>query len=451
MARSLLETTGKVLAARLSVARNAMKLPDRRYLAWSAGLAVTAALPIFAGLTNVGWEFSEVLGFAGTLACLALCACPVRPRESTPAVLLPLRRHEVLGWIALTAAALHIVMAVASDHTVIDYLKPTSPLYQLAGISAFVLLLVLVASSAANSRRRLWRSHRGFQATHIVFGCLLTVLVAAHVVTAGRYTGGYGRRIVFVSVAAGGIAMLLRRRRGLGTALHRTTLIRRLAFGRHSTLIFSAIAVTILALSTLIASRAGLALREPVLRRAQALPLNFDHGKHTPVNCLSCHHNYADGRGFDACIHCHRSARADLKVGVEARFHGFCFNCHRNPEPQFRNHGPVSGCESCHSEGSYSKISPLASDTPVNAKMKAQWPTKSVVVRSSRADMNVLNAFARSAVAAAVSMPPCHHFGGRCPKSWCGNRVASTSGGLPTSHANAACSRTSCMILTGTL
>jgi predicted CXXCH cytochrome family protein len=325
-----------------------LKLPDRRYLAWSTGLAVTAVLPAFAGWTNIAWEFSEILGLAGTLACLALCGCPVRPREATPAVILPLRRHELFGWIALGAAALHIVLAAASDHTVIDYLKPTSPLYQLAGIAAFVLLLVLVATSLATSRRRLWRSHRNFQATHIVFGCLLTAFLAAHVVTAGRYAGGYGRRIMFVAVAAGGIAMLLRRRHGLGTAPHRTAVLRRLAFGRHSTLVFSAITATILTLSTLIASRAGLALREPVLRRAQTLPLNFDHGKHSPVNCLTCHHNYADGRGFDACIHCHRSARADLKVGVEARFHSFCFNCHRNPGPQLRSHGPVSGCESCH-------------------------------------------------------------------------------------------------------
>jgi DMSO/TMAO reductase YedYZ heme-binding membrane subunit len=365
-----------------------MKLPDRRYLAWGGGLAITAALPIFAAWTNVGWELAEILGLCATLACLALCGCVVRPRESTPAVLLSLRRHEAIGWLALGAAALHIIVAVVSDPTVVDYLKPTSPLYQLAGIAAFVLILVLVASSAASSRRRLWRSHRNFQATHIVCGCLLTLFLAAHVVTAGRYTGSYARRIVFVAAAAGGIAMLLRRRRGIASAPHRTALLRRLAFGRHSTLVFVVIAATILALGTLIPSRAGLALREPVLQRVQALALNFDHGKHSPVNCLTCHHNYADGRGFDACIHCHRSARVDLKMGVEARFHSFCLNCHRNPEPRLRGHGPVSGCESCHqpsvgqTAGSYSRISPLASEIPVSARMNAQWLTRSVVVRS---------------------------------------------------------------------
>jgi Class III cytochrome C family/Ferric reductase like transmembrane component len=375
MASQLLETARNVLVAGLGVARGVMKLPDRRYLAWGAGLAAVAALPIVAGTTNVGWELAEILGLTGTLACLALCGCPVRPRESTPAVLLSLHRHEVLGWVALATAALHAVMAVVSEPTVIDYLKPTSPLYQLAGIGAFALLLVLVVTSPAGSRRRLWRSHRNFQATHIIFGCLVTVLLAAHVATAARYTGGYGRRSVFLAVAAGGIAMLLRRRRGAGMPPHRTALLRRLAFGRHSTLLVGAIAATIFALGTLSPSRAGLALREPLVGRARPLPLNFDHGKHAPVNCLTCHHNYADGRGFDACIHCHRSGRTDLKAGVEARFHSFCLNCHRHPEPQWQSHGPVSGCESCHRLGaaqSYSNISPFASEMPVSARMNAQ-------------------------------------------------------------------------------
>ena len=325
-----------------------MKLPDRRYTAWGVGLAVTAALPIFAGFTTFGWECSEILGLAGALACLALCACPVRPRDSTPAVLMSPGRHEMWAWIALGIAALHVVVAALTDPTVIEYLKPTAPLYQLAGIAALAVLLLLVVSSLSSARRRLWRSHRDFQATHVLFGCLLAILLAAHVIASARYTGGYARRILYIAVAAGGIAMLLRRRRGGRTGAQGTPVVRRLAFGRHSTLTAGVIVITILGLGTLIGGRAGVALREPLLRRGKTLPLNFDHGKHVVVNCLVCHHNYADGRGFDACIHCHRSPRADLKVGVEARFHGFCFDCHRNPEPRFPRHGPVSGCVSCH-------------------------------------------------------------------------------------------------------
>jgi len=325
-----------------------MKLPDLRYRAWVIGLALTAALPVFAGFTTLGWEFSEIWGLAGTLACLALCGCPVRPRQSDPPVLLSLGRHEMLGWIALGAAVLHVLLAMASDHAVVEYLKPTSPLYQLTGIAALVVLVILTLTSIAGVRRRVWHSHRDFQATHIIFGCLLTVLLGAHVITTGRYTGGYGRRIVYVAVAAGGIAMLLRRRRRTGPATHEPIVTRRLAFGRHSTLMVGVIAAAMLGLGSLIPGRALVALREPLLARAQTLPLNFDHRKHTAINCLVCHHNYADGRGFDACIFCHRSARKDLKVGAEARFHDFCLNCHRHPGPQLPRHGPVSGCTICH-------------------------------------------------------------------------------------------------------
>ena len=325
-----------------------MKLPDPRYRAWAVGLAITAALPLFAGFTALGWEFSELLGLAATIACLALCGCPVRPRESDPPVLLSLGRHEMLGWIALGAAALHVLAAVLSDHMTLEYLKTTSPLYQLTGIAALVVLLVLTLASVAGVRRRLWRSHRDFQATHIIFGCLLAVLLGAHVITTGRYTGGYGRRIVYFAVAAGGMALLLRRRRGTGAAALEPAVTRRLAFGRHSRLMVGVIAAAVLGLGSLIPGRALVALREPLLPRAQTLPLNFDHRKHTAINCLVCHHNYADGRGFDACIFCHRSARTDLKVGVEARFHDFCLNCHRHPGPALARHGPVSGCTICH-------------------------------------------------------------------------------------------------------
>jgi Ferric reductase like transmembrane component/Class III cytochrome C family len=328
-----------------------MKLADRRYLAWGVGMAFTAALPLAAGYTTVGWEISEALGFAAALACLALCGSPVRPRESLPPVLLSLTRHELLGWIALGAAALHVLVAVICDHTVIEYLKLSTPLYQWAGIAALLCLLFLTSSSLAAVRRRLWRSHRNFQATHIALGCLALVLLAAHVITADRYTRGYGRRALFIVVAVGGIAMLLRRRRGTRTVAHEITAVRSFAFGRHSTFVVSTIVATALALTPLMAGRADVALREPLLLRSMTLPLDFDHGKHTAVNCLACHHNYADGRGFDACIHCHRGERADLKVGIQARFHSFCFDCHRAPDAALVGHGPVSGCESCHHAG----------------------------------------------------------------------------------------------------
>ncbi len=331
-----------------------MRLPhfarrDARYALWVAGLLALAAVPALAGYAGLGWELSQMAGLAGSLACIALCGLPVRPRDSSPPTLLSLRLHTIIGWGALSAVVVHVGGLVAADRTVVEYLKPTTPLYQLAGIAAALVLLIVVLSSAGSVRRRLWASHRGFQAVHVILACVLAASVAVHVVVTARYLGGVGRRVWFVAVTIGAILMLLRSRRP-GAAGQRGSRAQRLVFGRHSTLIVGVAAVGAAALAGLLPDAVGAALREPLLRRAGALALDFPHDKHGTVNCLKCHHNYVDTPGGDTCVSCHRSSRADLKEGAEARFHGFCFECHRHPPAAFKRHGPVSGCIACHQQ-----------------------------------------------------------------------------------------------------
>ena len=325
-----------------------MRRIDARYALWGVGGIALAAIPAFAGFTGLGWELAQMAGLVGALACIALCGSPIRPRNSSPPTLLSLHLHTVIGWAALMAVALHIGGLVLADRTVVEYLKPTTPLYQLAGILAACLLLIVVLSGVAGVRRRLWASHRGFQATHVILGCALAALVAVHVVVTARYLGGPARRALFVAVTIGAILMLLRARRPNDGTARETRARRQLVFGRHSSLIVGAVALAAAALTALFPDAVGAALREPLLTRANTIPLDFPHGKHGMVNCLTCHHNYADGRGWDACVRCHRSSRTDLKEGAEARFHGFCFECHRHPDAAFKRHGPVSGCTACH-------------------------------------------------------------------------------------------------------
>jgi predicted CXXCH cytochrome family protein len=166
-------------------------------------------------------------------------------------------------------------------------------------------------------------------------------LIAVHVVVTARYVGGGGRRVLYAAAAIGALLMLLRARRPVGTR-------RQLVFGRHSTLVVAAVALCAAAIAGLLPYSVGAKLREPIIRRTVSLPLDFPHDKHGAVNCLACHHNYADGTGATLCVECHRSARADLKEGLQARFHGFCFDCHRHPDPALTRHGPVAGCVVCH-------------------------------------------------------------------------------------------------------
>jgi hypothetical protein len=327
---------------------------DARYALWGTALVLLLTVPpALAGFAGIGWEASQWAGYAGALACTALAGSPLRPRNAAPPTLVSLRLHTLIGWLALLAAALHIGGSLLADRVVIEYLKFTTPLYQLAGIGATLVLTVLAAMSGGRARRRLWKGHREFQAAHVILSAVLAVLIAAHVMTTARYLGGGARRALFAAAAIGALLMLLRPRRLTETARPESLARRQLVFGRNSTLIVATVVLCGMAIAALVPGHVGAALREPLIRRAGALPLDFPHSKHGSVNCLTCHHNYADGAGSSQCIECHRSERSDLKEGAEARFHGFCFECHRHPDAAFSqgtvaHHGPVAGCTGCH-------------------------------------------------------------------------------------------------------
>jgi DMSO/TMAO reductase YedYZ heme-binding membrane subunit len=322
---------------------------DRRAALLGAALVVLLALPAVAGFVGPAWELSQWAGLSAAIACILLCGAPLRPRDSQPPTLLSLRLHTAIGYAALILATLHIGGLLLSDHTVIEYLKPTAPFYQLAGIAATLLLVVLVLLSHGPLRRRLWRSHRGFQASHVILACVLAALVAVHVVVTARYLGGAGRRVLYVAATVGALFMLLRARRPLQNSRQappRPILV----FGRHSALIVGVVIICAAGLAALVPASVDASLRESPFRRASRLALDFPHDKHGAVNCLACHHNYADGTGAALCVECHRSQRTDLRAGAEARFHGFCLDCHRHPSAaiEAHKHGPVSGCQVCH-------------------------------------------------------------------------------------------------------
>jgi hypothetical protein len=61
---------------------------------------------------------------------------------------------------------------------------------------------------------------------------------------------------------------------------------------------------------------------------------------------------------------CHKSDRKDLKAGVQARFHVFCYECHRHPKEGRSAHGPVAGCVSCHAPADVNPPTDLSKKTP---------------------------------------------------------------------------------------
>ncbi len=323
---------------------------DRRYALWTVTCAAVALAGLAAGVMGWSgwlWEVAQASGLGAAGVCLLLCAWPVRPREAQPPTVLTLRGHEWLGWAALGGVLLHVIGSVLAEPQAIEYLKWSAPRYQWAGVGALLLLVLMVFGSSARVRRR-FANHRAFQVVHVIIGCVVLAAATLHVVVTARQVGGGVKRWLFEAIAVGALAMLLRRRRvrtGAGIATGGP----QLAFGRNSRVVAVCIGVLMVACVSFAAHRTRLALREPMLPlTAHTLPLDFPHAKHTQVNCLTCHHNFADGKGFENCVLCHQSRRTDLKVGVEARFHDFCLECHRHPEAALKGHGPVSGCVGCH-------------------------------------------------------------------------------------------------------
>lgn len=325
---------------------------DRRFVAVGVGLAALVLLPLLSRHAGLVWELGSVAGLLAAIGALALCAFPVRPREATPPAPTPLNLHRDVGFAVILLCVAHAAAPVLVDRPVIEYLMPTAPVYQIAGILGFALLLVLGAVSTRGPRRRLWRSHRGFQAFHVVLSIVAVVLITVHVVVTSRYVRGWIAAAAYGAITIAALSMLLRERKDARTNVGSHGIVGRAAFGRHSTLVVGVTLGACAGVPLLLPGTIEMSLRATLIPRRQALPISFPHEKHTAVNCLVCHHNYVDKSGPGVCISCHRGGRGDIKVSIEPRFHTFCFGCHRDPEQPFKKHGPVAGCESCH-QGSH--------------------------------------------------------------------------------------------------
>ncbi|HYM44290.1 MAG TPA: cytochrome c3 family protein [Steroidobacteraceae bacterium] len=323
---------------------------------------------------TVTWEIGQALGLCAVAACLILCVLAVRPRAGAAGAL-RLRTHELIGWVALAAAALHVGLLLGVDRLLVEHLKPTAPVYEYAGAVSLLTLLFLTVPAGATVRSRLWPRHRNFQATHVIAACLLVVTLAMHLIGTDRYVHGRTQALAYLLLSGSVLLALLRPRTRRGAVEPRSRLLGGLVFGRHSRSVFAVVLGALIALTALARAATTLALREPLLARNQRLELDFPHDKHRAVRCLLCHHDYLDRSGQGSCVGCHRSARADLRVGAEARFHDFCLGCHRDPPAGLTGHGPVSGCDTCHAPA------------PAAARLPATQPP-SGMARQARAGQN---------------------------------------------------------------
>lgn len=321
---------------------------SKRYLLGGAALAALALLPLTVRRDGLAWELVQLAGFLSAIGCLFLTGASLRPRDARPPRLLTLDRHKWLAWVALALLGAHVGGALVVDRHAVEYLKPSMPGYQLAGLVATFALVILSITALARVRRVLWERPSTFRAVHVLLSGLVVVLIFVHVVATDRYSAG--PRLWLWTAITILVLLLPLQRISQGGQPSRW----RVAFSRYAKLItigFSLAALACLSLAAQKGDRRAKLTLESLTPRSQPLMVDFPHERHGTVNCITCHHNFVDRSGVDSCIPCHRSERTDLDMGAEARFHTFCMDCHRDealPANGSGKHGPVSKCSECH-------------------------------------------------------------------------------------------------------
>lgn len=101
-----------------------------------------------------------------------------------------------------------------------------------------------------------------------------------------------------------------------------------------------------------VAALLGVALiewRAHLVRLRPLLSIVFDHHDHAAVKCATCHHNFFDNTGTDACYFCHK-IRPALALTIEQDFHRFCRDCHAEIAARGLASGPLRRCAECHAD-----------------------------------------------------------------------------------------------------
>ncbi|MGD9507228.1 MAG: cytochrome c3 family protein [Geminicoccaceae bacterium] len=93
----------------------------------------------------------------------------------------------------------------------------------------------------------------------------------------------------------------------------------------------------------------GSTVRLEAIASRPLLPTRFDHKFHRTVQCVTCHHNFAErGLGPGGCYACHKDWGTTELRRIDLVFHTFCTDCHRREEAAGEKAGPVKACAACH-------------------------------------------------------------------------------------------------------
>ena len=95
--------------------------------------------------------------------------------------------HRDLGYLALLVVAARVGLLLVAEPLLLEHLKPSAPLYMLAGLLANLLLLVLVVSSITRLRRRVWPDYQRFKRLHAWLAIACVAFIGWHVADSRFY------------------------------------------------------------------------------------------------------------------------------------------------------------------------------------------------------------------------------------------------------------------------
>ncbi len=161
-------------------------------------------MPI-APAVDLAWDWANAMGYLGLSLCLLLFIYAGRPRSFPPfSGRCFANLHRDLGYLAALLVTGHVGLLLHAEPMLLEHLKPSAPLYMLAGLLASVLLLVLVVSSVKGLRKRIWPDYRHFKLLLAWLAITCVGLIAWHV-AGSRFYLNTGLKLAVGGLAAIGL------------------------------------------------------------------------------------------------------------------------------------------------------------------------------------------------------------------------------------------------------
>jgi hypothetical protein len=98
----------------------------------------------------------------------------------------------------------------------------------------------------------------------------------------------------------------------------------------------------------------NLILKSDVFKKHKKSPVVFPHVKHKAFKCVTCHHEYKDGKNVwkegqevKKCGACHQFKKKGKMPKLEKAYHNLCIKCHKKFKKEKKKTGPTS-CSKCH-------------------------------------------------------------------------------------------------------